>query len=122
MNDLHVDHQTEYSSTYPELELPHFESTIPEHLLQDVSKETRFVMENINIQTQYIKWLCEAAIDTNHQVRKTNGRLKKVETWKDKVSNAWVIGAAAFTFISTFMLIIFKLIKLIVPGSPITIF
>lgn len=111
-----------HESTYPQLGLPEFESTIPEHLLAGVSRETQFVMENINIQTQYIKWLCEAAIDTNHQVRKTNGRLKKVETWKDKVSSVWVVGGAFLTFSATVILLAVKFYKAIFTDQSISIF
>ena len=110
------------SSTYPVIELPEFDSTIPEHLLQDVSRENRFVMENINIQTQYIKWLCQSAIDTNHQVRKTNGRLKKVEVWKEKLSNWWVAAAAIFAVGGTASLLIAKLAKTLTENRSVSIF
>ena len=109
-------------SNYPQLELPDFESTIPPHLLEGVSKETQFVMENLNIQTQYIKWLCQSAIDTNLQVRKTNGRLKKVENWKDKISSLWVVGAAVITFAGTMTLLAAKVYKAIFTSSAVTIF
>ena len=109
-------------STYPVIELPEFDSTIPEHLLHDVSKENRFVMENINIQTQYIKWLCQAAVDTNHQVRKTNGRLKKVESWKEKLSNWWVAALAIFTVSGTAALVIAKLAKTLTDHQSVSIF
>ena len=109
-------------SAYPIIELPEFYSTIPEHLLQDVSRENRFVMENLNIQTQYIKWLCESAVDTNHQVRKTNGRLKKVETWKEKLSAWWVAAAALITFGGTASLLVAKIFKTISSNSSISIF
>ena len=114
----HIAHE----STYPQLELPEFESTIPEHLLTGVSKETQFVMENINIQTQYIKWLCQSAVDTNHQVRKTNGRLKKVETWKDKISNIWVTSAAILTFSGTLILLAAKFYKAAFTDHGVSIF
>lgn len=111
-----------HESTYPQLELPEFESTIPPHLLNGVSPENQFVMEHINIQTQYIKWLCEAAIDTNQQVRKTNGRLKKVESWKDKLSSLWVTVGALFTFLSTVVIIAVKVYKTVVLDQSISIF
>ena len=68
MNDNNDSQLNDLDSTYPEINIPEFHSTIPEHLLHNVSMENRFVMENLNIQTQYIKWLCESAIDTNLQV------------------------------------------------------
>jgi len=110
------------NSTYPQIELPDFDSTIPEHLLHDVSRENRFVMENLNIQTQYIKWLCQSAVDTNQQVRKTNGRLKIVESWKNKLSNWWVAAAAIFAVGGTATLLVAKLVKTISDGHSVSIF
>jgi hypothetical protein len=118
-NSLHD--QDIHNSNYPALELPEFESSIPEHLLEGVSKDTKFIMENINIQTQYIKWLCEAAIDTNEQVRKTNGRLTKVENWKNKLTNGWTITAAIITVGGSFILIGAKIIK-VLSGESLSIF
>jgi hypothetical protein len=112
----------EQESLYPELEMPEFDSAIPEHLLKGVTDENKFVMENISMQTQYIKWLCEAAINTNHQVRKTNGRLIKVEEWKNKLSNGWLTAAAIFTFIGTISAVAAKIYKALSTGTAISIF
>jgi hypothetical protein len=120
MSDHNIEH-AENESTYPELHVKEFESEIPEHLLVGVSEETRFVMENINIQTQYIKWLCNAVIDTNLQVRRTNGRLRRVELWKDKINNWWVVSAAIVTFLGTLILIFSKVMKAL-QGADISIF
>ena len=86
-----------------------------------MSNVNKFVMENISMQTQYIKWLCEAVINTNHQVRKTNGRLMRVEEWKSKLSNGWVAGAAIFTFLGTISVVIAKIYKALHDGAPITL-
>ncbi len=115
------DHNTEHESEYPPLSLPVFESEIPEHLLKNVSQEDRFLMENINVQTQYIKWLCQSAVDTNLQVRKTNGRLRRVEIWKEKINNWWVVTAALVTFLGTLALIISKILTAL-SSSKISIF
>lgn len=120
MSDNNAEH-TEHESAYPSLSLPHFESEIPEHLMKDVPTEARYAMEHINIQTQYIKWLCHAVIDTNLQVRKTNGRLRRVETWKDKINNWWVVSAALITFLGTLVLILAK-IKSALAGGSVSIF
>jgi len=110
------------NSTYQKLELPEFDSAIPEHLLHNISKENQFVMENISIQTQYIKWLCNAAVETNHQVRKTNGRLLVVENWKDKIANWWVATAAIFAVSGTATLVIAKIIKTVNDHQSVSIF
>ena len=109
------------TSNYPELKMPEYESSIPEHLLEGVSKDTKFIMENLNIQTQYIKWLCEAAINTNEQVRKTNGRLTKVEEWKNRLTSGWSITAAAIAFTGSIVLIGTKVIK-VLSGQSFSIF
>ena len=111
----------EQESLYTELEMPEFDSAIPEHLLKGITDENKFVMENISMQTQYIKWLCEAAINTNHQVRKTNGRLMRVEEWKNKLSNGWITGAAIFTFLGTISVVIAKIYKALHDGTPLAL-
>lgn len=121
MNTIPTD-SSEDDSTYPRIELPEFNSSIPEHLLENVSKENRFVMENLSIQTQYIKWLCQAAVDTNQQVRKTNGRLIKVENWKEKLSQWWVAAAAIFAVSGTATLLIAKIVKTVSDSHSVSIF
>lgn len=68
-------------SDYPELTLPSggFQSNIPSHLLENATKADKWLMEQISKNTQAIEWNNHATIDTNLQVRKTNGRLKDAE-------------------------------------------
>lgn len=67
-------------STYPELKLPDkWESSIPEHLLDGADPQTLFIMHELSKNSQAIEWACHGLIDTNAQVRRTNGRLIQAE-------------------------------------------
>lgn len=69
-------------SSYPELKLPEegFKSSIPESLLQNCDPQIRWIMEEISKNTQATTWVCQGLLDTNKQVRRTNGRLLKAES------------------------------------------
>jgi hypothetical protein len=68
-------------SDYPELTIPvgGFKSNIPEHLFKDDDPQMRWLMEEMSKNTQATEFCVRAAVDTNAQVRKTNGRLKGAE-------------------------------------------
>ena len=97
------------SSSYPELEKPLFHDNIPAHLLVNIDEESRYVIQQLSLISQQNEWLIRAAIDTNEQVRHTNGRVKGLESWKsklqdkklenklavlDKIFNFWTVSAA----------------------------
>lgn len=104
----------EEKSDYPELESPNIEPHIPEHLLENLTPEMRHLIEQNSIQNQYMGWVLKAIVDTNKQVRKTNGRLKKVETWKSKMTHFGTIVIAAFVLISSIVGGGFKLYELFI--------
>lgn len=69
-------------SDYPELKLPPdgWKSNIPPSLLTNVEPQMVWLMEQMSKNTQATEWTSHAAMDTNQQVRKTNGRLKGAES------------------------------------------
>lgn len=71
----------ESQSDYPQLKLPQdgWKSNIPEHLLTNAEPEIAWLMQEMSKNTQATEWNSRAALDTNNQVRKTNGRLKNAE-------------------------------------------
>lgn len=101
----------EKESEFPELRIPDYKPSIPEALFKNISPEMRELLEMTSVQTQYVRWLCEKVKDTNLQVRKTNGRLKRVEVWKDKLSN-WVAVSIAITVsLSAIVSLLYKLLE-----------
>ena len=121
----------EIESTYPELEKPNVQSTIPQHLLQGTDEQTKYVLHQLSIIVQQNQWLIKSAIDTNQQVRHTNGRVKSVEKWKNeleqheiipkmkmisKLSNFWAVAiilAAGMSGIASFVIVILKLLGIV---------
>lgn len=56
-----------------------FASNIPPHLLDGADDQTRWLMNEMSKNSQGIEWTCHGLLDTNRQVRRTNGRLLKAE-------------------------------------------
>jgi hypothetical protein len=81
----------EPESTYPALEKPDFKSDIPPHLVKDVGESERYILEQLSILSQYVSWSVKAQMDTNSAVRRTNGRLIKVERWKTMLQSWWAL-------------------------------
>lgn len=106
-------HDFERDSDYKELKLPEYSPQIPSHLLAGLSPEMQHLFEQQSMQSQYLKWTCEAMVDTNKQVRKTNGRLKKVENWKEKLTSFGAIILAAIVILSSLLSLIVKIFELI---------
>lgn len=102
----------EYESDYPKLYRPNFEPQIPEHLLNDLSPEMRHLMNEVNISRQYHEWTAEAMVNTNEQVRKTNGRLKRVEGWKDKMTHFGTLILASIVVVSSIFGLVHKILEI----------
>ena len=91
-------HNPEDDSTYPKIELPEFKSDIPEHLLNSVSPESKYMLEQLSKLNQSASWMVNVLVDVNQQVRKTNGRVIALETWRDRImsiATSWwgILGA-----------------------------
>jgi hypothetical protein len=107
----------EPESTFPVLEKPEFKSDIPPHLIKEVGESERYMLDQLSIVSQYVAWSVKAQMDTNAAVRRTNGRLIKVERWKEMLQSWWVLagvavsvigGIGALTGIADFVLKILK--------------
>lgn len=80
MSKDHIENPEDYSDI-PEVKLPEegFKSEIPEALLQDCSAKDRYLYESLSEMKGYIKWSAPIVLDSNRQVRKTNGRVNQNE-------------------------------------------
>ena len=87
-------------SSYPELQKPDFKSDIPPHLLHESTEGEKWIFEQLSVTKQFIEWSVDAHLKTHSAVRRTNGRLKKVEAWKEMFSSWWVLAGAIFTIIA----------------------
>ena len=75
-------------SSYPELKKPIFHDNIPSHLLAGIDDQSRYIIQQLSMISQQNEWLISAAIDTNAQVRHTNGRVLGLEEWKRPIEEA----------------------------------
>lgn len=86
-------------SDYPPIKLEEFKSQIPPHLTQNATELEQYTLNTLSVISQDIHFLKKAMVDTNAQVRKTNGRLKAVEAWKEKFSSAGAVFIGLTTFV-----------------------
>ncbi len=66
-------------SSYRPIEKPDFSPNIPPYLVDGMSDQDRFIVENLSVMSQYAKWSVETQMMVHEQVRATNGRLLRVE-------------------------------------------
>jgi len=79
----------EDESTYPELTKPEFKSDIPATLLKDSSDTERYILDQLSIMRQFTDWSVNAQLLTHQSVRRTNGRVIRLETWQNKVKTIY---------------------------------
>jgi hypothetical protein len=89
----------EEESTIPELKLPDLKSDIPAHLLAEASPESKYILEQLSVLSQYAKWSAPVLLDSNAQSRRTNGRLLRVEAWKGMFTSWWALLMAMITIV-----------------------
>jgi hypothetical protein len=118
-------------SIYAELEPREFSSNIPSHLLKGADEQTKYVLQQLSIIDQQNRWLIKSAVDTNQQVRHTNGRVRALENFREelekvktkekaqffeKIFNFWTVSLAilaAFVTFGSAVVIILKLAGII---------
>lgn len=76
------------NSSYPLLIAPVVQSQIPSVLLETATPQVRFLLEAMSAQSQKTDWLVHVALDTNQQVRITNGKVKKARADIDDIRTA----------------------------------
>lgn len=78
----------EYDSDIPEVKIPDngFKSDLPDFLLEGCSPKDKYMFEILGEVKHYMNWSAPIIVDSNLQVRKTNGRVNKLE---DQISS-WV--------------------------------
>jgi len=83
--------KTERTSRYQALEKPEFKSTIPPHLVNKLSEETKWIIESLSRMEAVYEWLVKAALDGNRADIETDLRVQEVEDWKSMISSKWAV-------------------------------
>ncbi len=78
-------------SRYAKLEVPDFHSTIPPHLLGQLSLQEKYLVETLSKIEQQNQWLINAAIECNRVNVETDVRLQQMEKWKDMLTSKWAV-------------------------------
>ncbi len=94
-------HPEELSEIKP-VELPvggAFVSSIPDYLLKGKTESEIYILKEISKMSQYIEWSAPILVESNLNIRKTNGRVKSLEGWRLKLTTGWGMVATAVGFI-----------------------
>lgn len=91
----------EESSDIPVLELPKdgFQSRIPPSLLAGKPDEEQFILNEVSKMAAFAEWAAPILVSSNLEARKTNGRVKRLEGWKNMFSSWWVLVCGIFAVI-----------------------
>jgi len=79
------------SSSYPPLVRPVLHDNIPPRLLNGIVAQSQYILKQLSIINQQNEWLIEASVNTNTQVRQTNGRLLKLEEWRKPLDDKKIL-------------------------------
>jgi hypothetical protein len=80
-----------------------FQSTIPEYLLKDKTEAEAYILTEVSKMSQFIEWAAPIILESNLNIRKTNGRVRGLEGWRMKVTTGW--GMVATTIAAILALI-----------------
>lgn len=83
--------KAERTSKYQALEKPEFKSTIPAHLVDKLSPETRWMVESLSRIESAHEWLIKAALEGNRIDLDTDIRTQEIEDWKAMVTSKWAV-------------------------------
>jgi hypothetical protein len=91
--------QPENISTYAKIEIPDLKSDIPAYLVKDSSEAERYILDQMSILIQHAKWTSNVLSDISENTRKTNGRVIKLEGWRNMFSSWWILAGALMSIV-----------------------
>jgi len=80
--------------SFRKIERKEFKSTIPEHLMEGSSPQTRFIMDSLSINAQQNEYIVEAVCSMSEGVNNLHVRLKPIESLKRRLTDYRVLLAA----------------------------
>lgn len=89
-----TDESEEDSLTIQVLELPEFRGTIPEDLLDGLSKRERRTLATLDVVAQQVDWLCHRVIEQNAYMRRMEREQVRLRRFKNMILNKWSIISA----------------------------
>ncbi len=97
-----------------------FQSRLPAYLLDGKSEAERYLLTEMSRNTEFLAWAAPILVETHREVRRTNGRLKRVEAWKAMIMN-WKILAVGIGGLAAFIASVTEIwpyVKAILFGHP----
>lgn len=78
---------------YQKLKQPEFKSTIPEHLVNKLSAQEKWVIEAVSRMEGQIEWIVTALLEGNRSNIESDLRIQELQDWKAMISSKWAVVA-----------------------------
>jgi hypothetical protein len=83
--------KTDRIPRYQELKEPVFKSSIPEHLVNKLSDQEKWVIEALSRVEGQIAWIAKAVIDGNRSNIESDLRIQELQDWRAMISSKWAV-------------------------------
>lgn len=107
--------QFEHTSDIPPLAMPVFTSKIPPHLLKGASEEAQYILTELSLQSEYLRFVIPVLMATHAEVRRTNGKVKSLNAWRSSIMNWKVMIFAVVTIFGGLFMTALQLYKMFHP-------
>lgn len=96
-----TDDRPEDESSIPPVTLPEggFQSRIPPYLLEGKSEAEQFILNEASKMSGFVEWAAPILVDMSMQTRRTNGRVSRLETYRDILKSWWALSGAILAII-----------------------
>jgi len=87
------DADEKFTSRYPALEKPEFQSTIPPHMMAKLTDSERYLVTTVSKQEQQYAWLQEHTIANNQAIIELDVWRQNIDRWKTVITSKWAVAA-----------------------------
>lgn len=89
---------------YQALKLPEFKSTVPDHLIDKLSPQEKWVIEAISRMEQRDEWIIAAILDCNRSNIESDLRIQELQDWQALISSKWAVLLGCLALIAPVLL------------------
>lgn len=76
---------------YQELKRPEFKSSIPEHLVNKLSDQEKYIIMSLSKMESEREWVINSVLDLNRSLIETDLRTQELQDWQSMVSSKWAV-------------------------------
>lgn len=76
---------------YQELKRPEFKSSIPDHLVNKLSDQEKYIIMSLSKMESEREWLINSVLELNRSLIETDLRTQELQDWQSMVSSKWAV-------------------------------